>query len=93
MTQLLYLMKTDFTLGSSDYLYKEILKVDEACAFLGISKNYLYKLTHRHQIPFSHPNGKLIYFERTYLMAWMRRNRVPSNDELESSALDYVTRN
>lgn len=86
-------MKKDFTLGANAYLYKEILTVDEACAFLGISKNYLYKLTHNHKISFSRPNGKMIYFERTDLMAWMRRNRVPSNDELESSALDYVTRN
>ena len=86
-------MKKNFTRGANDYLYKEILTVDEVCAFLGISKNYLYKLTHNHMVSFSCPNGKLIYFERTDLMAWMRRNRVPYNDELESSALDYVTRN
>lgn len=52
----------------NSYLNKEILTAEETADFLGISKNYLYKLTHRHEIPYYRPNGKLIYFERADLM-------------------------
>ena len=79
--------------NNSVYLQKEILNSDEACQLLGIAKGYLYKLTHRHEIPFYRPNGKLIYFERTDLMAWMRRNRVNSSEETSAAALGYVSGN
>lgn len=80
-------------LNNTIYLQKEILNSDEACQLLGIAKGYLYKLTHRHEIPFYRPNGKLIYFERTDLMAWMRRNRVNSAEETSAAALGYVAGN
>lgn len=79
--------------NNSLYLQKEILNSDEACQLLGIAKGYLYKLTHRHEIPFYRPNGKLIYFERTDLMAWMRRNKVNSMEEVSATALGYVAGN
>ena len=34
---------------------------------MGISKSSLYKMTHRHELPFFRPNGKLIYFEKAEL--------------------------
>lgn len=86
-------MRNTNTATDNSYLYKEILNAEEACAFLGITKGYLYKLTHRHEIPFYRPNGKLIYFERKDLMAWMRRNRVSTDSELRNDALGYVTQN
>lgn len=86
-------MNTAIEFGDNSYLYKEILTAEEACSFLGISKGYLYKLTHRHEIPFNRPNGKLIYFERGDLMAWMRRNRVSTADEARKTAIGYVTGN
>lgn len=86
-------MRNTVRITDDSYLYKEILTADEACAFLGITKSYLYKLTHRHEIPFYRPNGKLIYFERKDLMAWMRRNRVATYDEAKATALNYVANN
>ena len=35
---------------------------------MGISKSNLYKMTHRHELPFFRPNGKLIYFEKAELL-------------------------
>ena len=38
----------------------------------------------RKDIPFYKPEGKTIYFDRLELEAWMKRNRVSSNDEIQS---------
>lgn len=76
--------------NQNSYLNKEILTAEETADFLGISKNYLYKLTHHHEIPYYRPNGKLIYFERADLMAWMRRNRVATEAETKDNAIGYI---
>ena len=52
---------------------KEVLTLEEAAVFMGISRSTLYKMTHNNVIPFYRPNGKLIYFEKSELLAWMLR--------------------
>ena len=51
-----------------------------------ISTGHLYRLTSTHEIPFSKPNGKHIFFERKALDDWKRRNPVLSNREIERQA-------
>jgi excisionase family DNA binding protein len=53
---------------------KNILTLNEAAIFLGISKGYLYRLTSRKLIPFYKPNGKLVYFKRAELEKWITSN-------------------
>ena len=65
---------------------KEVLTLEEAALFMGISKSSLYKMTHRHELPFFRPNGKLIYFEKTELLKWMRQNRNMSEAETKEAA-------
>jgi len=65
---------------------KEVLTLEEAAIFMGISRSTLYKMTHSNAIPFYRPNGKLIYFEKTELLAWMRKSRVSSNEEISANA-------
>ena len=65
---------------------KEVMNLEETAMFLGISKSTLYKMTSDHVIPFYRPNGKMIYFEKTDLLAWIRKNRVSSNSELDAQA-------
>ena len=65
---------------------KEVLNLEEASLFLGISKSSLYKMTHKHELPFYRPNGKLIYFEKTELLKWMRQNRNMSEAETKEAA-------
>lgn len=79
----------DFEKTDISSFYKEVLTANEASELLGIAKSYLYKLTYRHEIPYYRPNGKLIYFERTDLMAWMRRNRVSTDEQMRRDALQY----
>lgn len=65
---------------------KEVLTLEEAALFMGISKSSLYKMTHRHELPFFRPSGKLIYFEKAELLKWMRQNRSMSEAETKEAA-------
>lgn len=69
---------------------KEVLTLEEAALFMGISKSSLYKMTHRHELPFFRPNGKLIYFEKSELLAWMRRNRSMTEEEANEKAHEIL---
>jgi len=62
------------------------LTIDEACQFMNMSKSTLYKLTHKKAIPFSKPNGKIIYFKKSDLVEWMLKNPVRSHDQIEDAA-------
>ena len=42
------------------------------------------------QIPFYKPNGKQIYFDRIELEAWMKQNRVATQQETGQKAVNYV---
>ncbi len=66
------------------------LNVKEACKYLDISQSYLYKLTHKKQIPFFKPNGKKNYFLESELRKWLLRNRHSSEQELEQKTIDYI---
>ena len=55
---------------------KEVLTVEEASRFMDIARSSLYKMTSDRSIPFYRPNGKMIYFEKADILAWIRKNRV-----------------
>lgn len=55
---------------------KNVLSFEEASRFLNLSKSYLYKLTSGNLIPHYKPQGKMLYFEREELEAWLRRNPI-----------------
>ena len=55
---------------------KKAIRLKEACAFLGISKSQMYKLTSTGRIPFSKPTGKLMYFSKSNLSDWALSNQV-----------------
>lgn len=69
---------------------KQVLTLEEAALFMGISKSSLYKMTHKHELPFFRPNGKLIYFEKEELVAWMRKNRNMSESETREAAAAQI---
>ena len=68
---------------------KNVLSADEAAAYLNVSKSYLYKLTMARKIPFSKPLGKMCYFDRLELEAWLLSNRVATSDEITERAQAY----
>ena len=66
---------------------KDVLTFEEACEYMGVSRSFLYKLTSRRQIPHSKPNGKMIFFEKKKINAWLLQNRRKLNTESESETL------
>ena len=70
---------------------KEVLTFDEVANYTGLSKSYLYKLTSTGQIAHYKPKGKLLYFNKADVDSFLMQNRVCSNAELETKAVQYVT--
>ena len=70
---------------------KEVLNLEEASQFMGMSRSSLYKLTHSQSIPYYKPNGKLIFFEKSELLAWMRQNRIKSSAEINHAASVHLS--
>lgn len=68
---------------------KDILTLEEASQYTGLTKSTLYKLTHNRQIPYSKPQGKMCFFKRTDLDDWMMSNPVATTDELNGRAQAY----
>ena len=60
---------------------KEVLTSDEAAAYMGIAKSYLYKLTSKQLIPHYKPMGKMCYFNRLELESWLQSNKVEVVDD------------
>lgn len=66
---------------------KEVLTTDEAAKYLGVSKSCLYKWTMGRVIPhYKSPTGKVCYFNRAEVEAWMQSCRVATNEEIEAQA-------
>ena len=70
---------------------KDVLTLEEAALFMGISKSSLYKMTHKHELPFYRPNGKLIYFDKSELVKWMRQNRSMTEEEIKDAAIQQMS--
>lgn len=72
---------------------KNVLNMDEAVDYTGISRSYLYKLTAKGDIPFSKPRGKMIYFSKEKLDDWLLSSPSKSKAEIQQEALNYTFRN
>ena len=69
---------------------KKVLNIDDVAALTGLSKSHLYKMTCRKEIPYYKPNGKLVYFDRAEVEAWMKQNRVNTAQEASQQGAKYV---
>lgn len=65
---------------------KEVLTIDEASRYSGISKNYIYKLTASRMIPYSKPTGGAVFFSRPELEAWLMSNPIATQTEIDRKA-------
>ena len=75
------------------FLTKNVLSFDEASKFLNLSKSYLYKLTSGNLIPHYNPQGKMLYFEKVELEAWLRQNPIKTQAQIEQEAQKYILNN
>jgi len=71
---------------------KTIFNVEELSDYTGFKKSYIYKLVHTNSIPFSKPNGKVLFFERKLIDAWLLQNKEKSNDEIQREALEFISK-
>lgn len=58
---------------------KSLFTLEEASVFLGISRALLYKMTSKMMIPHFKPRGKMVYFEKEELIAWVRQGSVAAS--------------
>ncbi len=70
---------------------KAVLSFAEAVVFTGRSASNLYKLVSQGKLSYSRPEGKMIYFERLKLEAWMLQNPNRTTEDIEQEAISRVT--
>ena len=67
-----------------------LMTTTEAAHYLGVKPSYLYKMMMRRAIPYYKPGGKLCFFSRDDLDAWLTSIRIKSQNEIESEAARYI---
>ena len=67
-----------------------LLTTTEAAHYLGVKPSYLYKMMMRRAVPYYKPGGKLCFFSRDDLDAWLTSIRIKSQNEIESEAARYI---
>lgn len=68
---------------------KTIFNVEELCEYTGFKKAYVYVLVHKGLIPYSKPNGKLLFFEKEEIDSWLLQNKSKSVGQIEQEAQRY----
>ncbi len=73
---------------------RQLLTVDDVSVLTGMTKQYLRLLCHQREIPHYKPRGRLVYFDKDEITAWLKRNRIEMNEEAEENAAiyDYLNR-
>ena len=69
---------------------KQTLDLKEAAVFTRLAESYLYKLTSMQEIPHYKPRGKMLYFDRSELEAWLRQGKVSSHTEIARKATAHI---
>lgn len=72
---------------------KDVFNMDDLVAYTGLSKGYLYRLVCKREIPFYKGGGKMNFFKREDINAWLLQNRVSSQSEIAATAAAYVVNN
>ncbi len=77
--------------GNNKLIFKNFLDVSDAAIFLGVSKETMYKLNFRKEIPFYRPkNGKKIYYKREDLINYIQGVRISSTSELDQKSNEIL---
>jgi excisionase family DNA binding protein len=83
----------DLVTANTIFCTKEVLTSEECAKYLGVSKSCLYKWTMSRQIPhYKSPTGKLCFFNRAEVEAWMQSTRVATDNELEQQAQKLISK-
>jgi len=70
---------------------KTALTMTDAALLTGLSKSHIYKMVCFKKIPYyKSVGGKITYFNKDELNAWMLQHRVKTESELEQEAVNFV---
>jgi excisionase family DNA binding protein len=80
-----------FLKGLNHKTIPERLSLVEAAQYLGVSKSYMYKITHTRMIPFN-KFGKRVFFYTKELDDWLKENspHYKSRGEISREADEYL---
>lgn len=70
---------------------KEALSIDETAMCFDMKKSFLYSLVHTKRIP-HYKVGRLLFFNKKEVEAFILSNRVSTFDEAESFAATYMAK-
>lgn len=69
---------------------KNVLNVGDVAVMIGISKACVYELVQNREIPCYKPRGKNLYFDKSEIEAWMKRNKVETKEVAQQRAAAYI---
>jgi prophage regulatory protein len=69
---------------------KSVFNVDDLSTYTGLSKSAIYKLTRANKLRFSRPNGKLIFFLKSDVDAFLMSKPIDSMDDVNQEVIDYT---
>ena len=70
---------------------KKVLTMSDCSLLTNLSKSHLYKLVMNKKIPHWKSNGgKLTYFDKQEIEAWLLQHRVRTTVEVETEAANYI---
>lgn len=76
--------------SSGNHIDKEMLSVEGAAKFMGVSKSRVYKMSFNRDLPIYKPTGGRIYFKRDDLVDYLKHNRLMSKKEIEQEAVNHI---
>ena len=77
----------------NEHGYKEIMNLNQLCAYLELSKGHIYKLTSSQEIPHYKRGGKKLYFNKYDIDKWVLQNKVETRAEIKMRAANYCIKN
>jgi excisionase family DNA binding protein len=69
---------------------KDVFTFEECCLYTGISRTYMYKLTCTNRVPHFKPHGKIIYFSKAEIDAWLMKNPVKTAEAVDREVASYL---
>ncbi len=74
-------------------LQKEVLTLEEFCAYAGISKHQAYHLTSRKAVKSYRPFGKMLYFQKDDVIDFLLQNPSTNQRQISTKTNSYLLNN
>lgn len=71
-------------------LSKTYFNVQEAAVYLGASQDTVRRYMYSGELAYSKPTGGRVYISKIDLDKFMGKSRIPTQDEIETSASEYL---